>query len=82
MLTISSMEIASRASKSPNGRLRLSQAQTQTQVADFIDLLPDKKRALVHARLLDYLQTNQNHLDMYLVPSAPIMKMMEDTKLK
>ena len=52
------------------------------QVADFIELLPERKRALVHARLLDYTQTNQNHLDMYLVPSAPIMKKMEDTKLR
>ena len=52
------------------------------QVADFIEMLPERKRALVHARLLDYTQTNQNHLDMYLVPSAPIMKKMEDTKLR
>ena len=51
-------------------------------VADFIGMLPEAKRALVHARLLDYIQTNQNQLDMYLVPSAPIMKKMEDNKLR
>jgi len=50
-------------------------------VADFLAKLPEPKRALVHARLLDYVQTNQNHLDMYLVPSSAIMKKMEDTQL-
>ena len=54
----------------------------QLKVADFLEQLPEPKRALVHARLLDYIQTNQNHLDMYLVPSSAIMKKMEDTKLK
>ena len=44
--------------------------------------VPYGKRALVHARLLDYVQTNQNHLDMYLVPSSAIMKKMEDVKLR
>ena len=51
------------------------------KVADFLAKLPEPKRALVHARLLDYVQTNQNHLDMYLVPSSAIMKKMEDTQL-
>ena len=53
----------------------------QLKVADFLGKLPEPKRALVHARLLDYIQTNQNHLDMYLVPSSAIMKKMEDTQL-
>ena len=52
------------------------------KVADYLAMLPEPKRALVHARLLDYIQTNHNHLDMYLVPSSTIMKKMEDTKLK
>ena len=53
----------------------------QLKVADFLAKLPEPKRALVHARLLDYVQTNQSHLDMYLVPSSAIMKKMEDTQL-
>ena len=53
----------------------------QLKVADFLAKLPEPKRALVHARLLDYIQTNQSHLDMYLVPSSAIMKKMEDTQL-
>jgi hypothetical protein len=38
-------------------------------------------RQLVEKRLVEYLQTNQNHLSMYLVPSAPVMRQMEDSDL-
>jgi hypothetical protein len=38
-------------------------------------------RQLVEKRLVEYLQTNQNHLSMYIVPSAPVMRQMEDTDL-
>ena len=48
---------------------------------DFMNLLPESKRNLVRTRLLDYVAGNQNHLDMYLVPSSAIMKKMEDTQL-
>ena len=54
----------------------------QLKVADFLGKLPEPKRALVHARLLDYIQTNQNHLDMYLVPASSIMMEMEQSKLR
>ena len=52
------------------------------RAADFVQLLPESKRALVRSRLLDYVQTNQNQLSMYLVPSSAIMKSMEDNKLR
>ena len=45
--------------------------------AELVAALPETKRALVRQRLLDYLGTNQNLLDMYLVPSSAIMKKME-----
>ncbi|KAJ1620362.1 hypothetical protein T492DRAFT_1078537 [Pavlovales sp. CCMP2436] len=35
-------------------------------------------RQLVEKRLVEYLQTNQNHLSMYLVPSAPVCRQMEE----
>jgi len=38
-------------------------------------------RQLVEKRLVEYLQTNQNQLSMYLVPSAPVMRQMEDKDL-
>lgn len=38
-------------------------------------------RALAEGRLLEYLQANQNQLGMYLVPSAPVMRQMDDADL-
>lgn len=38
-------------------------------------------RQLVEKRLVEYLQTNQNHLFMYLVPSTGVMRQMEDKDL-
>lgn len=38
-------------------------------------------KQLVEKRLIEYLQTNQNHLSMYLVPSAQVMRQMEDADL-
>lgn len=38
-------------------------------------------RQLCEKRLIEYLQTNQNHLGMYLVPSASVMRKMEDSDL-
>jgi len=46
--------------------------------ADFVAALPEAKRALVKARLVEYLQNNQNQLSMYLVPSSAIMKKMDN----
>lgn len=43
-----------------------------------MNLLPEEKRNLVRTRLLDYVQGNQNQLDMYLVPSSKIMQKMEE----
>ena len=53
---------------------------TQITPSEFMGMLPEGKRNLVRARLLDYVQTNQNHLDMYLVPSSSVMKKMEAAK--
>jgi len=38
-------------------------------------------RQLVEKRLVEYMQTNQNQLFMYLVPSAAVMRQMEDKDL-
>ena len=48
----------------------------------FMNLLPDSRRNLVRARLLDYVAGNQNHLDMYLVPTSAVMKRMEESRLR
>jgi len=47
---------------------------------DLMNLLPEEKRNLVRTRLLDYVSSNQNQLDMYLVPSSAIMSKMEEGK--
>ena len=45
--------------------------------SDFVAQLPEAKRSLVKARLIEYLQNNQNQLSMYLVPTSGIMKKMD-----
>jgi len=49
---------------------------------DLMNLLPEEKRNLVRTRVLDYVASNQNQLDMYLVPSSAIMSKMEASKIR
>lgn len=38
-------------------------------------------KTLVGSRVVEYLEANGNHLNMYLTPSNPVMKQMERTDL-
>ena len=49
----------------------------QVDVSAFLSALPASKCDVVRTRLRDFIHTNKNQLDMYLVPSSTVMKTME-----
>jgi len=62
-------------------RDRIDAGEEMPTKDDLRSSVQQSSRQLVEKRLVEYLQTNQNHLFMYLVPSTGVMRQMEDKDL-
>ena len=60
----------------------LAAGDDRPRAADYLQYLPKDQQKLVKEQLKDLIETNQNQLSMYLVPSSDVMRKMEQTKLR
>jgi len=60
----------------------LAAGDERPRAADYLQYLPKDQVKLVKEQLKDLIETNQNQLSMYLVPSSDVMRKMEHTKLR